>query len=133
MVFIHSEKKTAGFGRTKMYCLHCGWCCKNMSPLGINPCPNLVEIDHLYFCKNYEKRPEECIRHDFYTRFCPSGMIALNFHLPDDIEKVRDRIDKGDEIVTRGLNNPQSLSAEEWDDILKATFSYPKHDGRNRK
>lgn len=75
-----------------MECLYCGWCCKNMSPLGINPCPNLIEIDGFFFCKDYEDRPHRCKDHQFDSRFCPIGMDVLRIK---SIEEMRNRIDKG--------------------------------------
>lgn len=79
-----------------MYCLHCGDCCKRMSPLTApDPCPNLVEEGTFVFCGCYRSRPAECASHDFPARFCPIGLGTLGL---TDIEAIRQRIDKGHEL-----------------------------------
>ena len=80
-----------------MYCLHCGDCCKRMSPISNpDPCPYLREDGTFVFCDRYESRPEECIRHTFHgARFCPIGLDVLGLSYPEDTEKIRIRIDEG--------------------------------------
>ena len=76
-----------------MYCLHCGDCCLRMSPLSApDPCPHLEQQGDFYFCKVYERRPEQCKKHDFPSRFCPIGMSILKL---DSLDAVRERIDEG--------------------------------------
>ena len=84
-----------------MYCLHCGDCCKRMSPISTpDPCPYIVEIDGFIFCGDYEHRPEECSNHFFPMRFCPIGMDVLKLQ---SLDEVRIRIDKGYEYIKRGI------------------------------
>jgi len=76
-----------------MYCLHCGDCCKRMSPISApEPCPHLIEDGDFVFCGIYEDRPEECKNHTFHARVCPVGASVLNIQ---DTEKLRQRIDVG--------------------------------------
>ena len=76
-----------------MNCLYCGDCCLRMSPLNHGRCPLVIEQDTYYFCSNYEARPKECMNHDYPVRFCPIGMSKLKLHYPEDLEKIRERID----------------------------------------
>jgi len=64
-----------------MICLHCGDCCKRMSPFSSGePCPNLVSIDGYYFCKEYYNRPNECVTHRVGNSvLCPIGIDVLDF------------------------------------------------------
>ena len=79
-----------------MDCLHCGDCCNRMSPISFSePCPNLVIDDSFYFCDSYHIRPPECEHHDFPSRFCPIGMDILGLSYPDDVEKIRVRLEIG--------------------------------------
>jgi len=82
-----------------MYCLHCGDCCRRMSPIAI-PCPFIIKIKNYVFCSKYNDRPKECKNHKFRARFCPIGLDVLKLKYPDDIDKIRDRIDVGDETLT---------------------------------
>ena len=77
-----------------MYCLHCGDCCKRMSPITGKgePCPNIIENGDFVFCSKYEDRPEECKNHGFPSRFCPIGIDMLELKNTEDI---RQRIDEG--------------------------------------
>jgi len=85
---------------TLMYCLHCGDCCRRMSPISApDPCPHLVEIGTFVFCGIYENRPKECRDHDYPARVCPIGASMLNLPTPDDL---RQRIDEG-YAMTSGL------------------------------
>ena len=85
-----------------MYCLYCGDCCKRMSPIS-NPCPYIIQIDTYIFCSIYQKRPKECSNHEFDTRFCLIGLDVLKFdsNNPSDIDKIRFRIDDGDEKIQK--------------------------------
>ena len=88
-----------------MYCLHCGDCCKRMSPISApESCP-YIRIDGDYvFCSRYERRPEECIKHTFYSaRFCPIGLNVLGLSYPKDLERIRDRIVEGHKKGVSGL------------------------------
>jgi len=66
-----------------------------MSPFGINPCPNLIEIGGFWFCEDYENRPQECRNHSFDARFCPIGLDVLKLK---SLDEIRYRIDKGWEL-----------------------------------
>jgi hypothetical protein len=79
-----------------VYCLHCGDCCKRMSPISNPlPCPLLVEVKGFYLCGDYAHRPPECRNHKYDTRFCPVGMDVLGLTDPD---AVRQRIETGWEL-----------------------------------
>lgn len=75
-----------------MECLHCGDCCLRMSPLSLEPCSQLIQDDDFYFCRSYNKRPEQCRKHSFPSRFCPIGIEKLNLQ---DTHQIALRIDKG--------------------------------------
>jgi len=79
-------------------CLHCGDCCRRMSPISAPaPCPHLVANGSYVFCGIYAQRPEQCRTHDFPAhRFCPIGMDVLR---PDSADVVRERIDHGAELA----------------------------------
>lgn len=84
-----------------MYCLHCGDCCRRMSPLSAPlPCPNIVEIkkdgQKYVFCGIYNIRPERCRKHEFIARVCPIGASLLDLPTPDSLRK---RIDDGFELT----------------------------------
>lgn len=82
----------------EMYCLHCGDCCRRLSPLtgDDEQCPHIVESNDYIFCKIYSNRPKECANHKFPTRFCPIGLDVLNINSPD---QVVNRIDTGYERI----------------------------------
>jgi len=64
-----------------------------MSPLSApEPCQHLVQHGTFVFCKIYDRRPEECKKHDFPARFCPIGISVLDLTTADS---VRQRIDDG--------------------------------------
>jgi Fe-S-cluster containining protein len=64
-----------------------------MSPISApKPCPYLIQDGTFYFCKIYDKRPEQCIKHGFSARFCPIGIEKLGL---DTLDKIRQRIDDG--------------------------------------
>jgi len=90
-----------------MYCLHCGDCCKRMSPITGNgdPCPDLIEEGSFVFCGRYKSRPIECECHDFPSRFCPIGLDILGI---SDIEKIRQRLESGYELI-KGIVPPQRV------------------------
>ena len=80
-----------------MYCLHCGDCCKRMSPLSApEPCPHLIECCTWVFCGIYDRRPEECRKHDFPARVCPVGASMLDLPTTDALRK---RIDDGFKMI----------------------------------
>ncbi len=83
-----------------MYCLHCGDCCRRMSPLSApDPCPHIVEREkdgQIYvLCGVYDRRPEQCRNHDYPSRVCPVGADFLNISMSDALRK---RIDDGYEL-----------------------------------
>jgi hypothetical protein len=88
-----------------MHCLHCGDCCRRMSPIS-NPCPHIVEVDGLVFCGIYDGRPQQCRDHDFPASKCPIGWDVLEFDFP---QQAHDRIDQGYMIIRAGL-----VSVPDW-------------------
>lgn len=87
-----------------MECLHCGDCCRRMPPPSMSvPCSNLIEDGTFFFCNIYEKRPIECENHEFHSRFCPIGMDVLKLSYPEDVEKIRVRLEIG-YLKTRNLD-----------------------------
>lgn len=82
-----------------MHCLHCGDCCRRMSPLSQpDPCPRLAKVGTFYLCGRYAERPEECRDHEYsFARFCPVGMEVLGLR---DSEDLRRRIDEGWRLTT---------------------------------
>lgn len=81
-----------------MHCLHCGDCCKRMSPLSEETCKHLVEVKGYFLCSAYRNRPERCKKHEYPHRFCPVGVDVLKLA---DVDKVRYRIDHGWELCQR--------------------------------
>ena len=84
-----------------MDCLHCGWCCRKLSPLSApHPCPHIIEKEEdgqvFVFCGIYRKRPDQCVAHDFPTRVCPIGANSLDLPTP---EHLRKRIDTGYRLI----------------------------------
>jgi hypothetical protein len=78
-------------------CLHCGDCCRRMSPLSEpDPCPHIIERERdgqkYTLCGIYEHRPEECRKHVFHARVCPIGASLLDIPTTDRLHK---RIDDG--------------------------------------
>ena len=59
-----------------MICLHCGSCCRELSPISNpEPCPHIVVDDMgLTWCGIYEKRPQACQDHDYNAVVCPVGL-----------------------------------------------------------
>ncbi len=87
-----------------MYCLHCGDCCRRMSPLSApEPCPHLIERGTFVFCGIYDRRPEECRKHDFPARVCPVGASMLDLPTTDALRK---RIDDGFEMIANPSHQP---------------------------
>lgn len=81
-----------------MYCLHCGDCCRRMSPLNRLPngeCPRVICVDGFYICADYEHRPKQCQNHEFPSHVCPIGASVLDIH---DTEQFRLRVDRGWEL-----------------------------------
>lgn len=68
-----------------MVCLHCGDCCRRMSPLVTDPetmpCPHIVEARRgsaaFVFCGIYERRPQQCRDHSYLSSACPIGRWVL--------------------------------------------------------
>lgn len=68
-----------------MACLHCGDCCRRMSPLVVDPettpCPHIVEVQRglavFTVCGIYERRPQQCRDHDYPSSVCPIGRQVL--------------------------------------------------------
>lgn len=88
-------------------CLYCGDCCKRFSPLAPfagEPCPHLVEIGDMCLCSVYERRPDECKKHDFPFRFCPIGMDILGLRDPIKIGRRIDAIYTHDGMRARRLS-----------------------------
>lgn len=83
-----------------MECLACGDCCKKMCPLSPGePCKHLVEKkETIFLCSIYDKRPEQCRKHDFPYSVCPIGMNVLKIETPAAKHK---RIDTVYEILKR--------------------------------
>jgi len=86
-----------------------------MSPLSApEPCPHLIERGTFVFCGIYDRRPEECRKHEFPARVCPVGASMLDLPTSDALRK---RIDDGfammDNVPThifeRSENNAQSI------------------------
>lgn len=84
-----------------MNCLHCGDCCRRMSPLDNPlPCRNIIEIDGMTFCRDYENRPKECKNHEFDGRFCPIGISIVKPNTPQD---AYNRINHAYGIIKAGM------------------------------
>ena len=77
-----------------------------MSPLSApEPCPHIVQRGTFVFCGSYERRPEECKRHDFSASVCPIGVEMLNI---TSLDELRKRIDDGYAMTTSGLEGMKS-------------------------
>jgi len=71
-------------------CIHCGECCRTMSPLSCDPehepCPRLQMIGAVAFCTDYRRRPAQCREHDFaFVPVCPIGKDVLKL---DDVNHL---------------------------------------------
>ena len=67
-----------------------------MSPISApEPCPHLIKDGNFCFCTIYKNRPDQCEKHDFPSRFCPIGMDVLKLSYPEDVEKIRMRLEIG--------------------------------------
>jgi len=82
-----------------MNCLHCGDCCRRMSPISApDPCPHIDERmirgqEHPFvFCLIYQKRPPQCRNHGYSATYCPIGVDVLELVQP---EQAHARIDAG--------------------------------------
>lgn len=94
-----------------MDCLHCGDCCKRMSPISApEPCPHLIEQGTFVFCGRYKRRPRECREHEFPARMCPIGMDVLDIQTPDELRK---RIDDGYYMIKEMNNETNNQLAQE--------------------
>lgn len=86
-----------------MNCLHCGDCCRRMSPFSApDPCPYIIEVQGLVFCRIYENRPQQCRDHRFLVSKCPIGVGVLGLKTHPQVQNV---INKGREIIEGGLNH----------------------------
>jgi len=59
-----------------MICLHCGSCCRELSPISNpEPCPHIT-IDRAGYawCGIYGERPQPCRDHDYNAVVCPIGL-----------------------------------------------------------
>lgn len=79
-----------------MHCLYCGDCCLRMSPKSSESCPDLIQDNTFYFCKNYERRPEDCINHNFPSKYCPIGLSKLGLK---NTQEIVQRIDEGRKLI----------------------------------
>ena len=65
-----------------MECLSCGECCKIMSPINGGYCPLLLEkegeLGKIYYCSDYDNRPQQCKNHSFPAHVCPVGVSTMN-------------------------------------------------------
>jgi Fe-S-cluster containining protein len=70
-----------------------------MSPFDApDPCRYLIQKDNFYFCAIYDRRPEECRKHDFAAVLCPIGASKLNINsIPEAIE----RLEEGSELLRK--------------------------------
>lgn len=84
-----------------MYCLHCGGCCQTMSPKSAPfPCPDLVRLQGLYFCRYYERSPQICRNFYFDDQlFCPYGLNQLQLTYPEDEVILWERVAKGKQLI----------------------------------
>lgn len=84
-----------------MMCLHCGDCCRRMSPISApDPCPHIIEVQGMVFCGIYDSRPQQCKDHDFPASKCPIGVSVLGCRTP---QEAIDRINQGHAIIRAGL------------------------------
>jgi hypothetical protein len=80
-----------------MNCLHCGHCCKTLNPFNDSVCPHLVEIQGIFLCSIYEKRPQVCKDHEYPYKHCPIGIDILKIV---DAQGISKRIDEGYQLLT---------------------------------
>jgi hypothetical protein len=60
-----------------------------MSPISNpDPCPHIIEIDGLTFCRIYEKRPKECRDHEYPASKCPIGCDVMKCQSPQDAYNI---------------------------------------------
>ena len=83
-----------------MYCLNCGDCCLRMSPKSFGPCPDIIKKGTFYFCGDQEQKPQQCAKHDFFSRWCPIGFEKLRLKNPQEVAR---RVDMGYEMIVGGL------------------------------
>ena len=59
-----------------MICLHCGSCCRELSPISNpEPCPRIaVDEMGMTWCEVYPDRPQQCKDHDYNAVVCPIGL-----------------------------------------------------------
>jgi hypothetical protein len=94
-----------------MKCLHCGHCCKNLSPFGEGICKYLKEYPNkIFLCSIYDRRPKECRKHIYPMSICPIGLDILQIQEP---YKAAIRIDQAWEIYRgkiKGEEQTKTLS-----------------------
>ena len=59
-----------------------------MSPLNGGECPKVTKVDGLFFCQDYENRPNECVTHSFSSNVCPIGKSVLNLKTDEEVMHV---------------------------------------------
>jgi len=65
-----------------------------MSPISQpHPCP-FLEFDGaikgpIASCKIYDKRPKECVNHEYPSRFCPVGIDILKLDYEDTVQRIQ--------------------------------------------
>jgi len=74
-------------------CIHCGECCRTMSPLCEDPehqpCPRLQMTGTIAVCSIYARRPQQCRDHGFdFVPVCPVGKDVLKI---DDVNQLAAR------------------------------------------
>lgn len=84
-----------------MHCLHCGGCCKTMSPKSAPfQCPDLIQREGMYFCRCYERSPEICRNFGFDDQpACLFGLNELRLSYPEDREIIEERRERGIRII----------------------------------
>ncbi len=86
-----------------MQCLHCGGCCKTMSPISAPfPCPALIQCGEIYLCRDYEHSPQLCQNFDFEDfRYCPYGLNELQLSETKDRGIIEDRVKRGARLIEK--------------------------------
>jgi Fe-S-cluster containining protein len=79
-------------------CIHCGECCRTMSPLCEDPehqpCPHLQMSGTIAVCAIYARRPQRCRDHDYaFASVCPIGRDVLKINDADYLAAREHEID----------------------------------------
>lgn len=84
-----------------MHCLHCGICCKQISPKSAPfTCPDLVRTGDYYFCKCYAHSPRLCQEFDVIDiEYCPYGLNHLQLSYPEDEAILQERVETGRRLI----------------------------------